>query len=115
MKTIAIVVGLVLVPFTLCSQDLTGQWRGTIAIQGIRLEIIFHVSRKDGRFVSTLDSPDQNAYRIPVSTTTFNHPDVKFDMSSIGAVFSGKLSDGQITGTWSQSGQSLSLSLTRNY
>ena len=104
---------LLLMSFTLPTVELTGQWNGTLNVQGTQIRIVFHVDKKDGQYVTLFDSPDQNAYGLPVATTTFNSPDVKFEMSNLGAVFAGKLSDENITGTWTQSGQTLPLVLVK--
>jgi len=63
-----------------------------------------------------MDSPDQNVKDIIVTTTTFSSPNVRFEISSIGAVYEGVMSNDQvtITGKWMQSGVTLPLILEKN-
>jgi len=97
------------------SQDLRGQWNGSLHVQGSELKLIFHVAKPDDVYKSTMDSPDQNAKDIVVTTTSFNFPTVRFEISSIGAVYEGVISNDQatITGKWMQSGVTLPLILER--
>jgi len=78
------------------------------------LRIVFHVSKVNGEYRATMDSPDQNASNIPVTTIHFNYPDVKIEIASIGAVYEGTLSDKSIKGKWNQSGRSFELVLSKN-
>ncbi|HQF41591.1 MAG TPA: hypothetical protein PK073_01675, partial [Ignavibacteriaceae bacterium] len=62
--------------FTSCiinAQDITGQWKGILKIQGMQLRVIFNISKTDSGYISTLDSPDQGAKEIPVTTTIFEN------------------------------------------
>ena len=98
------------------SQDLRGQWNGSLHVQGTELNLAFHVAKPDDVYKSTMDSPDQNVKDIIVTTTTFNSPNVRFEISSIGAVYEGVMSNDQatITGKWMQSGATLPLILEKN-
>jgi len=60
-----------------------------------------------------MDSPDQNVSGIPVTTVNFNYPDIKFEISNLGVIYEGTLSDNRITGKWKQSGQTFSLALSK--
>jgi len=97
-------------------QDLRGQWNGSLHVQGSELKLVFHVAKTDAAYKSTMDSPDQNAKDIVVTTTTFSFPNVRFEISPIGAVYEGVMSKDQatITGKWMQSGVTLLLILEKN-
>ena len=72
-KAIAVVLGMwVSQPFILCAQDITGQWNGVLNIQGMNMRIVFHISKIDNGYASTMDSPDQSAFGIPVTATIFD-------------------------------------------
>lgn len=114
MKTLAQTFFLILMPCILNGQDLAGQWNGTLNVQGTQLRIVFRIDKTSDQYHATLDSPDQNASRVKVTTTYFSYPDVKFEISSIGAVYEGTMSDKGITGKWVQSGTSLFLALLKN-
>jgi hypothetical protein len=64
-----------------------------------------------GNATGTLDSLDQGANGIPLSTITFKDGKVRFEARGIGGVYEGKLAaDGlTLTGQWQQGGQTLPL------
>jgi uncharacterized protein len=113
MKTLALTIFLILMSPALYSQDLTGQWNGTLNVQGTQLRIVFHVNKTNNQYEATLDSPDQNVSGIKVTTTNFSYPSVKFEISGIKAVYEGTMSDKSITGKWMQSGQTFLLILSK--
>jgi len=97
----------------LYAQDLTGEWSGSLQIQGTTLKVILHVSMVDGKYTTTLDSPDQNANGIKVNTTTYEQPIVTLEIQSVGAVYEGVISGNRITGKWIQSGTAFFLELVK--
>lgn len=97
------------------SQSITGDWYGSISVQGISLRINLHVTRSENGYTSTWDSPDQGAIGIPSTTTTFNYPDFSFSHSQAGFRYSGKITPdySAIEGTLFQGGQKFELTFTR--
>lgn len=114
MKTLASITLLLFTSTILNAQDLKGQWTGEIKVQGTSLRIVFHITQQGHEYKATLDSPDQNVSGIPVTTTSFKHPDVKLEIANLGVVYEGTLAADRITGRWLQSGQSLSVDLIRD-
>jgi hypothetical protein len=96
------------------SQDLAGQWNGTLQVQGNELKVVFHVTKNNDRYEATFDSPSQNARGIQVTTTAFSYPAVHFEISGIGAAYEGVMTDKSITGKWVQAGTALFLILLKN-
>jgi pimeloyl-ACP methyl ester carboxylesterase len=102
------------------SQEQTGQvkpegdWKGTLEAGGTKLDLVLHISRKDGALSATLDSPDQGATGLPIDSITVTGKSLRFEMSSLGASYKGTISaDGtQIEGEFSQ-GQSVPLTFKR--
>jgi hypothetical protein len=96
-------------------ERITGQWEGELDTPGGSLHLIFHLSNKDGLGAGTIDSPDQGATGIPMSSITVNDNTVKFGVQVISGEYKGKLSeDGKtLTGEWSQAGATLSLVLKK--
>ena len=91
-----------------------GSWEGKLRTPGGQLRIVLHISVNiEGNLESTLDSPDQGATGIPVTTTTFENGKLLVAATSIGGAYDGKLSkDGQtLKGQWSQAGMNLPLKL----
>ncbi|MEO8950518.1 MAG: hypothetical protein ABI362_00735, partial [Chthoniobacterales bacterium] len=86
---------------------LVGHWQGSLRPGGapIELRLVLHVvSDAAGALSATIDSIDQGAKGIPVSSVTFDEGAVRLELSAIQATYEGKLSaDGaEITGTWKQ-------------
>lgn len=113
MKTLTALFFLIMVSLLLKGQQLEGGWQGTLNGGGSQLRLVFHITRTNDGYESTVDSPDQNVSDIRVTMTSFNYPKVKFEMSTIGALFEGEITTNEIAGKWMQSGQSLLLVLQR--
>jgi hypothetical protein len=113
MKTLIGSLIFVFMSLFLYAQDLTGEWSGSLQIQGATLKVILHVNMVDGKYTTTLDSPDQNANGIKATTTTYEQPVVTFEIPSVGAIYAGHISGKRITGKWLQSGTAFFLELVR--
>jgi hypothetical protein len=96
------------------AQDITGNWYGKLNVQGIQLRLVFHISRNEESYITTIDSPDQGAKGIPVTTTTFDSLKLKLKVSNLGIEYEGIFNDTLITGTFRQSGIALPLDLKRD-
>ena len=96
------------------SQDLSGKWKGSLSVQGTELRVVFHVSKVNGEYSATMDSPDQNASGIPVTVVGFSYPQVKIEIAAISALYEGTMSDKNINGKWNQAGRSFELVLTKD-
>ena len=95
------------------ARDPRGTWLGKIQDA---LRIVVHVAADDhGGLTSKVDSPDQGAMGLPVSTTTFAEDTLRLELANLGAAYVGRMSaDGAtIAGEWHQGGQVLPLSLAR--
>ncbi|MGD0920820.1 MAG: hypothetical protein ABSA70_03530 [Terriglobia bacterium] len=90
-----------------------GDWEGTLeaGMQG-KLRVVLHVTQaKDGSLAATLDSPDQNATGIPVTTITYEEPALHFESEPIKGTYDGKMNkeNSEIAGEWKQGGTTLPL------
>lgn len=95
---------------------IVGDWNGAIAAGGSSLHIVVHVTQTaDGKLAGTLDSPDQGASGIAMTTISFTVPDFHFEIQSIAGTYDGKLDkdNATIVGTWKQAGNELPLTLKR--
>lgn len=100
--------------FVLCGQDITGQWNGVLKVQGIQLRIVFHINKSENGFSGTMDSPDQGAFGIPLTSAAFENPTVKLAVSNAGIEYEGTLEkESNITGNFRQAGQSFPMNLSR--
>jgi fermentation-respiration switch protein FrsA (DUF1100 family) len=92
---------------------ITATWQGILKVSGFELRIVFNVSDSSGTLNTTLDSPDQNAYGIPVDSTVFRNDSVYFGIPSIKGFFDGVLQGDSIPGTWHQGGNAWPLILKK--
>ncbi len=115
MKRILILAALVVAASLTQAQDIAGDWQGTLSAGGAELRLVLHLTKAaDGSLKATLDSVDQNAIGIPVSSVTFKDSELNLDINDIHGTYEGKLAaDGKtISGTWTQ-GSSLPLDFKR--
>jgi pimeloyl-ACP methyl ester carboxylesterase len=95
--------------------DIEGSWEGALATAGGKLRLRLHITRDmAGQLEGKLDSVDQGASGIPVSTIRFTDGVLFWESKPLRAQFSGKLAPGSdsISGTFQQ-GMELPLLLTR--
>jgi hypothetical protein len=94
--------------------DIDGDWEGTLNA-GVALRLVLHVATFEDGMSATLDSPDQNALGLPVTSVTRSGAKLAFEMKQLGGGFSGSIDAALATidGTWTQAGNSLPLMLKR--
>ncbi len=95
--------------------DIDGAWWGTLDTGMAKLRLVLHISNTEDGLIATLDSPDQGANGIPVTSVTRDGVSLKFEVKSIGGVLEGKLDKDLTTidGTWTQGGRPFPLVLKR--
>jgi hypothetical protein len=114
MKRTKTIIILLLAAFSLFGQEIAGTWTGSLTFPGGELRINFNISSTDEGYTSTLDSPDQNAYGIPVDSTLYKESELTIKVASIDFVYIGTLTENNsIKGNLTQMGQTLELNLTR--
>jgi pimeloyl-ACP methyl ester carboxylesterase len=99
----------------LYSQEIIGSWTGSLKIQETSLRLVFNVSMKDSVLISTFDSPDQGAFGLPTTRTTYSESDKKLEIiaSGLGIFYRGILDNDSIVGTFNQSGIPFPLTLRK--
>lgn len=114
MKKTTFLIVLFLATFSLYGQKIAGTWNGILEAGEVTLRVDFHITSTDDGYSATLDSPDQNAYGIPVSTVEFTKPDVAITVVNLNIEYEGKLEDDNtIKGTFTQMGQSFEMDLKK--
>lgn len=114
MKKIGLIVLVILTSFSSYAQDISGKWNGILKVQGIQLRLVFDISKIDHGYSATMDSPDQGARGIPVTTTSYADSILILEVANAGIKYEGTLDkDGAFDGTFKQSGQSFPLMLTK--
>ncbi len=113
----AVLVGLVMVVPVIAQEapdPFAGSWEGRLTVPGASLRLVFHFNASDdGSYSGTMDSPDQGAAGIPLGTVTVDGDNIVAGVPAAAGEYSGTLTDGLLAGTWSQSGQTFPLELTK--
>jgi uncharacterized protein len=110
---VAFAVGILIVNLVL-GQNITGQWNGILKVQGTQLRIVFNVSKAENGYTSTMDSPDQGAKGISVTSISFENATLKLVVSNLGIEYQGTLgNDNIILGNFKQAGMSFPLNLSK--
>jgi len=111
-KTILILASFFTV-LSIYSQDISGKWNGLLDIQGVELRIVFNITKTDSTYSSTMDSPDQKAFGIPVSSISFKNSNLKIEITNIGVQYEGTLNkDSVFVGVFKQSGLTFPMNLS---
>lgn len=92
---------------------LLGSWSGKLKVGTMSLTIVLHLEQADGYVKVSLDSPDQGAKGIPGYKEYLSDDSVAVKVESLGATYRAQLKDGKLDGTFSQSGISLPLVMTK--
>lgn len=94
--------------------NIAGTWQGSLDLTVVKLRLVVEFKEKEGGgYTATMDSPDQNAFGIPIDEVTLADKTVKFTIKALGGAYEGRLADDgkQIDGKWSQGGSSLAMVL----
>lgn len=112
-KKIGVWSAMILITMSLNAQNMTGDWKGSLSVQGVDLELIFHITAENGTFSGTLDVPMQGAADVPVDIVEVADGNVKLGVTAAQIVYKGTLQGDSITGNYEQSGMTLPLTLKR--
>jgi hypothetical protein len=93
--------------------SLLGSWSGKLKVGPMSLTVVLHLEQADGRVKVLLDSPDQGAKGIPGHKEYLSDDSVAVKVESLGATYRARLKDGKLKGTFSQSGMSFPLEMTK--
>ena len=84
-----------------------GTWNGELNVMGNKVPLVFNFSTNG----CTIDSPSQGVNGIQAEKTVKEDGTIKVEVGMIGATFEGKMTDGEIKGTYVQNGFPLPLTL----
>jgi uncharacterized protein len=84
--------------------NLAGDWIGTLDLGALKLRIVFHITSATDGLKATVDSPDQNALGLPVSSVQVNGSSVTVELEKPKAIYEGQISSDLSTldGSWKQ-------------
>ncbi|WP_395062080.1 alpha/beta hydrolase family protein [Flavobacterium sp.] len=95
-------------------QEITGKWYGDIKTPTGELPLEINISKTENGYSTTMDSPTQKAFGIPITTTTFENSVLIFAIPAGKVSYEGTFNkDNKIVGFFSQRGQKFSLSFDR--
>jgi pimeloyl-ACP methyl ester carboxylesterase len=100
-----ILIFLALFPALAQAPDIAGSWEGTLETPSGKLRLRIHVARQpDGALSAKMDSVDQGANGIPITTISFAEGALKWGLSMAGASYEGKITAAgdAIEGTFTQ-------------
>jgi len=98
-------------------EKIIGVWQGALKVPGGELRIVFKISQaEDGSLTAAMDSPDQGAFDIPTSKTSFENDSMRIEASAVGGRYRGKFNPDSLTidGEWQQSGMTFDLVLEKS-
>lgn len=94
----------------------TSLWEGKLKISAVSLRLVLKIfNNSDGSLGAFLDSPDQGAKNIPVSSIVMIDDSLKFAIQTIGASYTGKIykDSALVKGTFKQATMILPLDLKK--
>lgn len=97
------------------SQNISGDWKGNIDVNGNQLPIIFHFSKDDsGKIDGKWDSPKQNVIGLPFSTIDVKDDSIHLTIKMIAGSYDGAfINADSIAGIWEQNGNKIPLNFSR--
>ncbi|MBN3583955.1 alpha/beta hydrolase [Algoriphagus aestuarii] len=104
----------ILISATAHAQEISGRWNGILKVQGNQLRLVFHIEKTETGYKSKMDSPDQGAFGIPVTATSFENGILKLSITNARIEYEGTLEeDGKIIGVFTQAGQPFPMNLSQ--
>lgn len=92
-------------------QAIEGTWSGMLAIPGEPLLFVITIARNGGALSATASSPYQSGGSLPVDAIVVQGSRLHFGVARFDYSFDGVIGDGAITGTFTQRGTNLPLTL----
>lgn len=101
---------------TLFSQNIIGNWKGNIDVNGKQLPIVFHFYKdSSGNIDGKWDSPAQKAMNLPFSGININLDSVHLAIKMIAGSYEGKfIGNDSMAGMWHQGGREITLNFSRS-
>lgn len=95
------------------AQEITGTWNGLLKVPGGQLRLVFHIEKENGTYKATMDSPDQNAFGLKVTSVGFENYDLNIRLTDLMIEYTGRYENGTIKGNFKQAGMLFPLDLVR--
>ncbi|QEE49492.1 alpha/beta fold hydrolase [Flavobacterium alkalisoli] len=98
----------------LFAQDITGTWNGLLKVPGTTVRLVINITKTETGYSATMDSPDQGAKGIPVTTISFENNTLAFAIPAGKLEYKGTWENNIIKGTYKQNGYEIPLDLGRD-
>ncbi len=98
------------------TNDVSGNWSGTLEVGSMKLRVIFKINKSAGSaLTATMDSVDQGARDIPVDVVTLKDKALRMEVKAVSGIYEGTLDStgNKATGQWTQGPQTLPLVLEK--
>lgn len=96
------------------SQNIEGVWHGVLLVQGMKLRLDFNIVKKDSAYSATMDSPDQSAFGIPMTSVTYANQQLVLTLDAAKIVYKASFEKDLLKGEFTQAGNTLPLEMSRN-
>ena len=107
MKALRTLTSVVFAMMAFAANAQEGTWNGELNVMGNKVPLVFNFSTNG----CTIDSPSQGVNGIQAEKTVKDDGTISVKVGMIGAPFEGKMTDGEIKGTYVQNGFPLPLTL----
>lgn len=107
MKALRTLTSVVFAMMAFAANAQEGSWNGELNVMGNKVPLVFNFSTNG----CTIDSPSQGVNGIQAEKTVKDDGTISVKVGMIGATFEGKMTDGEIKGTYVQNGFPLPLTL----
>ena len=104
---------ILLLTYTAYSQNIEGDWKGTLNFQGKSIDFAYHILRAQDQLTATMDIPSQGLNGGKAASTTFVNDTISITFPSFGIVYKGMLQEDVITGNIIQNNFPVALNLVR--
>lgn len=92
-----------------------GTWEGKLSVGPNTLRLVVHIKGEAGAYSATLDSPDQGAKGIPVSSVQQAGDSLHLEVAAARAKLSGRLlNDSTLSGQWQQGGAAFPIEMKKS-
>ena len=114
MKKFSLFLLTILFASILSAQNIAGTWSGVLSVPNAKLHIAFNIATQNSTYISTMDSPDQGAFGLTTTRTTFADNKLEIVATQLGLFYRGTLTGDSIIGTFNQGGFAFPLVLKRS-
>ncbi|WP_339848346.1 alpha/beta fold hydrolase [uncultured Dokdonia sp.] len=102
-----------LIALTSYSQEITGDWTGTVDFQGKKLDFAFHIQEENSALATTMDIPSQGLMAGKAATTTFTNDTLVATFPDFNIIYKGAFENDRFTGNIIQNNFPVALNLER--